>query len=139
MKPFVLIACGSSKVRIRVRARYLYVGSLFKSCLRYALTIADEADVYILSAKHGIIDLQTQIDPYNIRFGKPGAIGLEKVRETAMNHGLLSRPCIAVLSGTYLKMTRQIFHVIEAPIAGLQIGYAMQALKKLTLEKEMRI
>lgn len=64
MKTIVLIGCGKSKVDYRTRADELYTGALFRLSLKYAHTLAPDA-IYILSALHGLVELDKELDPYN--------------------------------------------------------------------------
>lgn len=58
-----LVSCGQDKATQRSAARSLYISQLFKASLRYALQTCD--DTYILSALHGLVELDTELDPYN--------------------------------------------------------------------------
>lgn len=60
----VLISCGKDKRDYTCKASDLYCGKLFKMVLRYAKSLnADK--IYILSAKHGLVDLDEYISPYD--------------------------------------------------------------------------
>ncbi|MEG2411514.1 MAG: hypothetical protein RSA29_07395 [Clostridium sp.] len=62
-KKIALISCSKSKKGYKCKAKELYSESqLFKLSYLYAKTIADE--VYILSAKHGVISEEELIEPY---------------------------------------------------------------------------
>jgi hypothetical protein len=61
----ILIACVSQKVSYRTKAKELYISLLFKNSLAYAMQI-ENAKIYILSAKHHILDLDDEIDPYDV-------------------------------------------------------------------------
>lgn len=65
MKRIVLISCVSQKRSYRSKARDLYISALFKKNLAYARRLNPDA-IYILSAKHGLLDLETEIEPYNL-------------------------------------------------------------------------
>ncbi len=57
-----LVACGASKLGTRARAADLYTGNLFRHQRAYAERCCDHW--YILSAKHGLVDPDTELDPY---------------------------------------------------------------------------
>lgn len=58
-----LVSCSKSKIEFRAPARELYSKSdLFKKALEYAEKNYDK--VFILSAKHGLIDPDKVIEPY---------------------------------------------------------------------------
>jgi hypothetical protein len=63
MKTIVLISCVSKKLPCMAKAKDLYISSLFKLSLEYAKSLnADE--IYILSAKYGLLPLDKEIGPY---------------------------------------------------------------------------
>lgn len=44
----------------------IYLGNYFKTCLDYAKSLTTEDNIYILSAKYGVLHLTDEITPYNI-------------------------------------------------------------------------
>ena len=69
MKRIVLISCVSMKLPSRAKAKDLYVSSLFKYCLQYAISLNPD-NIYVLSAKHGLLDLEQKIEPYEQTLNK---------------------------------------------------------------------
>ena len=71
MKTVVLISCTKSKRTYPCEAVLLYdVSSKFKKSLTYAKIIS--TDIYIISTKHGLLSLDTVVEPYNeTLIGKP--------------------------------------------------------------------
>ena len=69
-RKIILIACSSKKLNRRAQAKDLYTGSLFKLSWAYALNERPDK-IYILSALHGLLDPETDIDPYNIALSRP--------------------------------------------------------------------
>jgi hypothetical protein len=65
MRHVVLIACGKRKGFGRARARDLYQGDLFRKSMAYARSLLPDA-IYILSAKHGLLAPDAEIDPYDV-------------------------------------------------------------------------
>lgn len=65
MKKIVLIACVSKKEDKKSKARDLYKSSLFKSSLAYANKLNPDR-IFILSALHYLLDLDKEIEPYNV-------------------------------------------------------------------------
>jgi hypothetical protein len=61
----VLIACVGEKRDHRARAEDLYVSDLFRKSLAYARKI-ERADIFILSAKYGLVHRTEEIDPYDL-------------------------------------------------------------------------
>lgn len=67
-----IIPCCAAKRSEPAAARELYVSPNFRLQLRAAEAIADE--VLILSALHGLVPLNMQLEPYDVRMGDPTAI-----------------------------------------------------------------
>lgn len=57
-----LVGCGRAKGPSRAQAMHLYRGGLFRAAIDFAT--ATHAGVYIVSAKHGLIDPERVIEPY---------------------------------------------------------------------------
>ncbi|MBV0893095.1 hypothetical protein KTN05_14830 [Paracoccus sp. Z118] len=62
-RPIVLISCVKSKRNAPSKARDLYTSPLFKKMMSYALLL-DPKEIYILSALHGLLELDKVISPY---------------------------------------------------------------------------
>lgn len=60
-----LVGCGKQKLTHAAPARELYTGPLFRSSLAVA-EAEFGADVWILSAQHGLVDLDEQLEPYDL-------------------------------------------------------------------------
>lgn len=58
-----LVGCGKAKLQHRAPAHELYTGSLFKAHLKEAA--ANTSHVYVVSALHGLLQLDEQVDPYD--------------------------------------------------------------------------
>ena len=65
MKKIILIACVSKKVAFKTRAKNLYISQLFKNSLAYAYSLNPDK-IFILSALHYLLELDTEINPYNV-------------------------------------------------------------------------
>jgi hypothetical protein len=59
-----LVSCGKSKRAHRSKAKDLYTGTLFRLSMAYARQLNVD-EVYILSAKHGLLDPERKIRPYD--------------------------------------------------------------------------
>ncbi|WP_025041313.1 DUF6884 domain-containing protein [Nitrosospira briensis] len=64
MKKIVLISCVSKKLHHRAKVQDLYISPLFRLNLKYARKLKPDS-IYILSAEHGLLDLDTEIEPYD--------------------------------------------------------------------------
>lgn len=124
-----VIPCGAEKRAHPAAARDLYVGQMFTNTLRAALATAalDEppSRVLILSARHGLIDLDTVVEPYDQRIDAPGAIAAHTVAEQAAAFGidwdaeddvyaLLPRPYLRLLDDALRMCDVYVLDVYEA-------------------------
>jgi hypothetical protein len=73
-----LIACSATKRDTARAARYLYTGDLFRKSLAYAVTHCD--GFAILSAKHGLLQPDTVVEPYDARLSRRKAVRLAWAR-----------------------------------------------------------
>lgn len=69
----VVIPCSGEKAPEPMPAQDLYTGSMF----RHTLTAAKAegfGTILILSALHGLVELDQVIEPYDVRMGQPGSV-----------------------------------------------------------------
>ena len=133
MKTIVLISCASKKLPHKVKAKDLYTSPLFKYNLEYAKSLNPDK-IFILSAKHGLINLNQEIEPYNQTLNKMNKkeiqLWAEKVINQLKNASDLKFDKIIFLAG---KRYRE--HLIpnivnyEVPLEGLGIGKQLGFLK----------
>ena len=64
-RTIVLISCVKKKASQPRPARELYISDLFRKSLKYAQSLSPDA-IYILSAKYGLLSLDTVIEPYDV-------------------------------------------------------------------------
>ena len=64
----VFITCTSEKASHRCKAKDMYTSALFQKCWEYAQTLNPDK-IYILSAKHHLLNPNTEINPYNAYMG----------------------------------------------------------------------
>ena len=64
-KKIVLISCVSKKETEACKAKDMYLSPLFKMSWEYAKQFSPDK-VFILSAKHHLLDPEQRIDPYNV-------------------------------------------------------------------------
>ncbi len=67
-EPVYFVGCGKSKLDQPALARELYTGQLFQKSLRLAEQMAEQngGHVFILSAKHGLLDPEAVVAPYDV-------------------------------------------------------------------------
>lgn len=82
-----VVPCGAAKLDHAAPARELYTGSGFRHTLTAAQAAAagDEADgrgparVLILSALYGLLELDTVIEPYDLKMGGPDSVTADEL------------------------------------------------------------
>ncbi|AVJ50275.1 hypothetical protein I5J36_gp59 [Mycobacterium phage Mendokysei] len=74
--PVVVIACAAQKLDQAAPAAELYQSANFALNLRAARVLAERAGgrVLILSALHGLVELDAVLAPYDVKMGQPGCI-----------------------------------------------------------------
>jgi len=65
METIVLLMCGKHKLSYKAKAKEMYTSPRFQESILYAKTLTSEKNIYILSAKHGLLELEKKIFPYN--------------------------------------------------------------------------
>lgn len=78
----VLIPCAAAKLDTAAAARDLYDSANFRHALAAAeATAADQGDtkVMILSAEHGLVELDTVLAPYDTKMGRKGQVAVEVI------------------------------------------------------------
>lgn len=134
MKRIALIACASKKLATRARAEELYTSTLFKYSLQYARKLNPDA-TFILSAKHGLLTLGEEIEPYDVTLKKMRAnerkTWAKKVIEQLKVHADLQHDHFILLAGErYRQYLLPHLTSYEAPLEGFRIGEQLQYLKK---------
>jgi hypothetical protein len=135
MKKIVLISCVSQKRNTRSKARDLYTSPLFRLNLSYAESLAPDT-IFVLSAKHGLLELDQEIEPYNLTLnamkGAEVRIWAERVLADLAQRADLERDRFIFLAGArYRKYLLPFLENSEVPMAGLTIGRQLQWLKGL--------
>lgn len=132
----MLISCVKKKLPHRAKARDLYVSTLFKLNLKYAISLSP-SEIYVLSAKHGLLELEHEIEPYEQTLNN---MRTAEIKEWANNvlHQLRSvasleeAEFIFLAGDKYRKYLLPHIRNAEVPLKGLQIGEQLQRLKELT-------
>ncbi|MEU8657446.1 DUF6884 domain-containing protein, partial [Actinoplanes philippinensis] len=93
----VIVGCGSAKRDRPAPAGRMYTGSYHAACRRAADAIGGR--LLILSARYGLISLDTWIEPYELRLGQAGAVTVPRVRAQARQLGIDTAGTVTVLAG----------------------------------------
>jgi hypothetical protein len=149
MKKIVLISCVSSKLNHKAKAKDLYLGPLFTSSLAYARKLQPDK-IYILSALHHVVDLEQEIEPYDVtlsyvspqkRAEKPGLKVLNKQEAAHWGQTVLQQLSqktdlqndeFTILAGkSYINPIRHGIKHSKEPLEGLKQGERVKYLKTL--------
>jgi hypothetical protein len=136
-KRIVLISCVSQKVSHRAKVKDLYVSTLFRLNLKYAERLKPDA-IYILSAKHGLLSLEQEIEPYEQTLNNMRTAEIKewagKVLSQLNAVAILDEAEFIFLAGDkYRKYLLPHIKNAEVPLKGLRIGEQLQRLKELTV------
>lgn len=132
----VLISCVSQKLSRKSRARDLYISTLFKLNLKYAEKLKPN-EIYILSAKHGLLSLDEEIEPYNQTLNEMPAAKIKTWSEEILqqiNHvsDINNTKYIFLAGDKYRKYLLPHLKDYAIPLKGLRIGEQLKKLKELT-------
>jgi hypothetical protein len=137
-----LVGCGKSKLAHAAPARELYTGTLFRKSLAYAERTCDL--VYIVSAKHELLELDQPVEPYDHTLS-----GLHIADRLVWAHVVCNQLAAAV--GGYVKLrgadlvllvgevysqplelaaNKMGFAHIYTPLEGMQIGQRLHFLSQ---------
>lgn len=145
MKTIILISCGAKKEKTPQKVEDLYIGGYFKKTLLYAkhLSNKNNAEIFILSAKYGLLELNEIIKPYDLTLNNKG----EKYKKNWSYRVIKQLQCkikktdkIIFLAGeNYIKYLKIYYKNYEEPLQGLSIGkrlkYITEELKNGRIEK----
>ncbi|MCE2885860.1 MAG: DUF6884 domain-containing protein [Pseudanabaena sp.] len=134
-KQIVLISCASRKLSQKAKVKDLYVSTLFKLNLKYAQQLEPD-NIFILSAKHGLLSLEQEIEPYeqtlNNMYTNEVKQWADQVLEQISEICSIEETTFIFLAGKkYRKYLLPHLKNIQTPLEGLGIGKQIQKLKEL--------
>jgi hypothetical protein len=134
MKKIVLISCVSQKLSHKSKAKDMYISSLFKYNLKYAKSLNPDT-IYILSAKYGLLDLNKEIEPYNLTLNtmKSGEIkdwAIKVLNQLNKVTDLQNDEFIFLAGENYRKYLIPHISQYKIPLEGLRIGEQLKYLKE---------
>lgn len=138
-KQIVLIACSSRKLNFRAKTKDMYTSSLFCKSLRYAESLQPDC-IFILSAKYGLLQLEEEIDSYNITLNKmPDKARQEWARaviDKLKRFASIDNDEFIFLAGVkYRKYLLPYISNYKIPLEGLGIGKQLKYLTDITNDK----
>jgi hypothetical protein len=124
----------SKKQAVKSRAAELYTSKLFKLNLQYARKLKPDA-IFILSARHGLVALDDEIEPYNVTLNEMRVderkVWANKIIEQLQLHADLQHDHFIVLAGElYRQYLLPHLSSYEIPLKKLRIGKQLRYLKK---------
>jgi hypothetical protein len=134
MKNIVLISCVSKKLDRKSTVENIYTSSLFKKNLTYAKSLKP-SEIFILSAKHGLLKLTDEIEPYDKTLNKMRVNERKEWSKTVINQlksvADLKNDEFTFLAGDkYRKYLLPELSKVKIPMKGLKIGEQLQWLTK---------
>ena len=141
MAVVVLISCTKSKLDYACTAKELYSKSnLFRHSYRYASIIADK--IYILSARHGLLDENAVVEPYDETLLDKNAeekkIWAEKVIESLGNFTDLENDEFVILAGkVYYQNLLPRLRNVQLPLEGISLFDRPGALNDLINNRQL--
>ncbi|MEQ9279954.1 MAG: hypothetical protein RLN83_10665 [Balneola sp.] len=134
MKNIVLISCVRKKLDRKSTAEKMYTSSLFKKNLTYAKSLKP-SEIYILSAKHGLLKLTDEIEPYDKTLNKMFVDERKEWSKRVVNQlksvADLKNDEFTFLAGDkYRKYLLTEIDLVKIPMQGLKIGEQLQWLTK---------
>lgn len=143
MATIALVACAKAKERYSTYAALLYKSPLFRKSLLYALSNSHQT--YILSAKHGLLNLDSVVEPYDVTLKKLDAdsrIAWSQRVSEQLKEKVKPRDTVILLAGReYFSGLRtplaKIGCRIEIPLGSLSLGHRLQRLAKLNHEEHL--
>ena len=135
-----IVSCGSAKLGRAAIASELFTSTLFRLNMRFASLVADQ--VWILSAKHGLISPNTPLEPYDLRLEELDARGRDGVHRSILNRlsvacATLGAPrCPVLVRGVaYLEAVRSVLP--EPRILHWRHAQLFQRMRELALQLEL--
>lgn len=134
MRNIVLISCVSKKLDKKSTAEKIYISSLFKKNLTYAKSLKPSG-IFILSAKHGLLKLTDEIEPYDKTLNKMRINERKEWSKVVVNQlksvADLKNDEFTFLAGDkYREYLIPELSKVKIPMKGLKIGEQLQWLTK---------
>lgn len=119
-----VIACSGAKLDHTAPAAQLYTGSLFRSSLlaAEALQVAGQLDqVVVLSALHGLVAIDQELDPYDVTWGHPLQVNVHQLAAQLVELGPLDGQLqlLPMLPKAYALQLHQAAHLAGAWVVQL--------------------
>jgi len=132
MRTVALISCVSKKCHKKSKTKDLYISTLFKKNMAYAKKIEVD-EIYVLSAKYGLLKLDDKIEPYDLTLNKMKSYQKREWSSAVLEQltkleDLESTNFIFLAGENYIKYLIEKLPYYEIPMRGMQIGKQLQFL-----------
>ncbi|MBG0818891.1 DUF6884 domain-containing protein [Planomonospora sp. ID82291] len=128
----VIVPCGGKKADTDapVPAGELYTGSYHRAARRAADALTSGGGrVLILSALHGLVELDQLVAPYELRAGQAGTVTGETLRAQAAALGIADAHAVVLGGRAYVALAREVWPTLDSPLQGTRgIGEQMARL-----------
>jgi uncharacterized protein DUF6884 len=134
-RPLIVVGCSKAKEPGRLPAGRKYLGSFHHAARRAAAAIAARTggQVLILSARHGLLTLDTEIGDYDLSIADPGAVTAARIAEQAAALGITGAAVTVLAGRRYADLISQVWPHAARPLDGARgIGEQRARLKAIT-------
>ena len=132
-RAITLVACCKPKLGHPALARDLYLSPRFKTFRRLA---EQRGRWFILSAKYGLVDPDTVIEPYDKTLTKMPAAERRawghRVRDQLAAAGLLETPLVSLAGNAYVNPLLAAGVKVSQPMKGMNRGHQLTWAKRQT-------
>ena len=133
-RTIILISCSSRKTKQPAPAAALYRGTVFKASLAWATHRAPKA-IYILSAKHHLVEPGQLLEPYDLTLNDMPISELRRWSNTVLQQlrsaADIERDRFVILAGEkYRRYLLPHLKHVELPLEGMRIGEQVQFLQR---------
>lgn len=134
MKTIILISCCGPKLKVRSRAKDIYISPRFKYCLQCAKRLRPDM-IFILSSKYGLLNMYKEIDPYDETLNNKSVVEVRRwsvdvVRELNKVSDLRNDMFIFLAGERYRKYILPYINSYRIPLKGMRIGQQLKFLKE---------
>jgi len=137
MKEIYLISCVKSKLPHSAKSRNLYTSKLFKLSLKYAQQQKPD-DIYILSAKYGLLPLDMVVEPYELTLNNMSTPDRRRwakrvVAQLKERTDIVNDLFVILAGEKYREFLLPWMKNYKIPFKGLTFGKLLSELKRRTL------
>lgn len=130
----IFISCVKQKLSKRAKAKDMYISSFFKKQLEYAKCLKPK-NIFILSAKYGVLELDDVIEPYektlnNFSEREKKFWAYKCFKQLKKKKVDFKEKTVFLAGNNYRKYLMRKFSDVETPLKGLGIGEQLKFLKE---------